>query len=388
MYKKEIAGIKNEIIKLRRDFHQYPELAFAEKRTSEKITNYLKRLDLEVKTGVAGTGVVGSLSGQGRGKTLLLRADMDALPINEKNRIAYKSKNEGVMHACGHDGHMAILLAVAKILTAHQKDFKGNIKFVFQPGEEGYGGAKIMIKEGVLKKPKVNAALGLHISSLLPTGMIGLRVGTTMASMDDFSVRIHGRGGHAAIPDSGVDAILMSAQAITTLQSIITKEVSPVQPAVLHVGLIKGGDAFNVIADFAEFHGTVRTFDETLQKSMPDRIDRILKGVTQALRGSHELDYKFGYPPVVNDRGMSILVKQEAENVLGQGMVLEMPATMTSDDMAYFQREVPGCYFFLGAGNKKKNIDQPNHNSRFNIDEDALPLGVEVMVRSAMAYLT
>lgn len=207
MFKQEIAGIKKEVIRLRRDFHQHPELAFQEKRTAEVIAGYLKQLGLEVKTGVAKTGVVGLLSGQDGGKTLLLRADMDALPIHEQNEVSYKSKNKGVMHACGHDGHMAILLAAAKILTARRDELKGNIKFVFQPGEEGYGGAKIMIKEGVLKKPKVQAALGLHISSLLPAGMVGLRVGTTMASMDEFSVRIHGRGGHAAMPDSGVDAI-------------------------------------------------------------------------------------------------------------------------------------------------------------------------------------
>lgn len=387
MFRKEITGIKKEIIGLRRGFHRYPELAFQEKKSAEVIARYLKELGLEVKTGIAGTGVMGLLAGPSRGKTLLLRADMDALPISEQNKVPYRSKNEGVMHACGHDGHMAILLAAARILTAHRNGLKGSVKFVFQPGEEGYGGARIMIKEGVLKKPKVQAALGLHLSTQLPTGMVGLRPGATMSGMDDFSVKIHGRGGHAAVPDSGVDAILMSAQAITALQSIISKEVSPLRPLVLHVGLIRGGDAFNVIAESAEFHGTVRTFDEALRQSMPERMDRVLKGVTQALRGTHELDYQFGYPPVINDPEMTGLVRQEAERVLGREMVIEIPAVMSSDDMAYFQDEVPGCYFFLGAGNKDKNLDQPNHNSRFDFDEEALLLGTEVMVSSAVAYL-
>jgi amidohydrolase len=209
-----------------------------------------------------------------------------------------------------------------------------------------------------------------------------------MASMDDFSVRIYGHGGHAAMPDSGVDAILISAQVITALQSIISKEVSPLLPVVLHVGQIKGGDAFNIIADLVEFHGTVRTLDKALQSHMPERMERVIQGVTQALRGSHELDYRFGYPPVVNEPRMTEMVRREAEDILGREMVIEIPANMISDDMAYYQQEVPGCYFLLGVGNKKKKIDHPYHHSRFNLDEDALPLGVEAMIRCAKAYLS
>lgn len=375
------------MIRLRRDFHRHPELAFEEKRTAGVIADYLRELGLDVREGVGRTGVVAVLSGKGPGKTLLLRADMDALPVHEKNEVDYRSENEGVMHACGHDGHMAILLAVARVMKEHRGDFPGNVKFLFQPGEEGYAGAKLQIDEGALQDPRVHAALALHLSSDLPCGTVGTRVGPLMACMDSFRIVAKGKGGHAALPEGGVDAILMSAHAIQSLQSLVSREVSPLTPLVIHIGRISGGEAFNIIAETVEMKGTVRTLDAELRKEVPARMTRILDGIGTGFRGEFELEYTFGYPVVENDPHITVVVKNAASSVLGKDKVLEVPAAMMSDDMAYLLQEVPGCYFFVGAKNPAKGADQPHHNSRFNIDEEALPIGAEIMVRSAMSYL-
>lgn len=386
--KDEILSLKDEIIQIRRDFHQHPELGFNEKWTAGIVAKYLTDMGLKVQTGIAGTGVVGLLKGKDPGKTVLLRADMDALPIQEENDVPYRSQKDGIMHACGHDGHMAILLTVAKILNAHREDLSGRIKFIFQPGEEGLAGARFMIEDGVLEDPKVDSAFGLHLNTGIPVGSLALRAGNMMACLDSFTIKIKGKGGHAAMPEGGVDAILMSAQVISTLQSLISKEVSPTTPLVVHVGTIHGGNAFNIVADQVELKGTVRTHDEILRKSMPERIDRIVKGVTEALRGAHELDYQFGYLPVVNDAAMTELVKGVGAQVVGNEQVLEIPPVMMSDDMGFFLKEITGCYFFVGAANPEKGFDQPHHNARFDFDEDALIVGAEVMTRVALAYLT
>jgi amidohydrolase len=383
----EILKQKEEMIAWRREFHAHPELGMEEKWTSETIVRRLSEFGLTVKHGVGGTGVVGLLEGGMPGKTVLLRADMDALPVHEENEAPYRSGIDGVMHACGHDGHMAILLSVAKIMSAHRKSLPGRIKFIFQPGEEGFGGARFMIDDGVLDYPKVDAAFALHLIALLPVGMIGVRPGALMASMDSFTIRILGKGGHAAMPEGGVDAVLMGAQAITALQSLISREISPLVPLVVHVGTIRGGNAFNIIAESVEMKGTVRCLDDGLRKSIPERMDRILKGITGALRGSHELDYHFGYPPVVNDGPMTVLLKVEAADIVGLEMVIEVPPTMGSDDMAFFLNQVPGCYFFVGAGNPQKGLNNPHHSSRFDIDEDALVVGAETLARVTLAYL-
>lgn len=382
--KDEILSLKDEMIQIRRDFHQHPELGMEEKRTSENIAKRLGELGLEVKTSIGRTGVVGLLKGKNSGRTVLLRADMDALPIHEKNNVPYRSRNDGIMHACGHDGHMAILLTVAKILNAHRKDLTGRIKFVFSPGEEGFAGARFMIEDGALKDPQVDAAFALHLMTSIPIGFVALRSGPMMACMDSFTIKIKGKSGHAASPEEGADAILMSAQVISTLQSLISKEVSPMIPLVVHVGTIHGGNAFNIVAEHVELKGTVRTHDEILRKSMPERIDRIVKGVTEALRGTHKLDYKFDYPPVINDAVMTELVKGIGAQVVGGEQVLEVPSVMLSDDMGFFLKQVPGCYFFVGAGSAEKGFDQPHHNARFDFDEEALVVGAEVMIRVAL----
>jgi amidohydrolase len=385
--RKEILGLREEMIDLRRDFHRYPELGMEEERTAGVVANRLEGLGLKVSTGIGKTGVVGLLEGKGPGNTLLLRADMDALPIQEENNVSYRSEKKNVMHACGHDGHMAILLTVAKVLSAHREDFSGFVKFVFQPGEEGFGGARLMIEDRVLKDPQVNAAFALHLITRMPLGIIGLRSGPVMACMDDFSILIKGKGGHAANPEEGVDAILISSQVISALQSLISREAPPLTPLVVHVGTINGGSAFNIIADSVKLKGTLRTHDETLRRSMPERMDRILKGVTEALRGTHELDYQFGYPSVINDPVMTKLVAEAAAKVAAIKGTFEMQPAMTSDDMAFFLKEVPGSYFFLGAANAEKGLNKPHHNSMFDFDEEALVIGAETMARVALMYL-
>jgi amidohydrolase len=385
--RQEIVDLREEMVALRREFHRFPELGMEERRTAETVAGRLSDLGLDVRTGIGQTGVVGLLEGDNPGKTILLRADMDALPIQEMHDFPHRSQNPGVMHACGHDGHMAILLTVAKLLATRRAHIRGRVKFVFQPGEEGMGGARFMIRDGVLKEPGVDAAFALHLIAQMPVGLIGLRTGPLMASMDSFTIRITGKGGHAAMPEGGVDAIFMTAQAITALQGLITREVSPLTPLVVHVGTIHGGEAFNIVAERVEMKGTVRTLDEMLRRSIPARMDRILKGATSALRGTHDLQYDFGYPPVVNNRAMADVVRTAAAQVVGTEKVIELPATMASDDMAFFLEKVPGCYFFVGAGEPGEGISQPHHNARFDIDEESLVVGAETLGRVALTYL-
>jgi amidohydrolase len=385
--KKEISTIEKEVITLRRDFHQHPEIGLKEIRTSQVIADYLEKAGLVVKTGVGQTGVVGLLQGDKPGKTLLMRADMDALPIPEKNQVPYRSENDGVMHACGHDGHMAILLATAKILNAHRGQVSGNIKFVFQPGEEGYDGARLMIEENVLEDPKVEAAIGLHLVSNIQVGKIGVRDGAAMAGSDTFSIRVYGQMGHGAYPESGVDAIYISGNVITSLQSLVSREVSALNPVVVHVGMIKGGTAGNIIADRVSLLTVVRTLDAELRGTIPQRLDRILKGITSAYRGFHEIRYLGGVGPVVNDPVMSEVVRFAADQTIGRDNILNPEPFMGSDDMARFLERVPGCYFILGVGNEEKDCNYPLHNPRFDIDETGLIIGVETMVRSAIRYL-
>jgi len=384
---KEVMSLKEEMVRLRRDFHQNPELGLKERRTAGVIERYLKDLNLTVSANIGGTGVVGLLKGGKPGKTLLLRADMDALPIPEQTDAAYRSLNKGVMHACGHDGHMAILLTVARILSERRESIPGTVKFVFQPGEEGFGGAKLMIADGVLENPRVDAAMALHLFTSIPSGVIGVRPGPIMASMDNFTITILGRGGHGAIPDEGVDAILMSAHVITALQSLISRETSPLNPLVVHVGTIRGGNAANVVADRVVLAGTVRTLDDRLRRSIPQSMTRILDGIIPAFRGTYEFEYEEGYPAVVNDETMTELARETAKKVVGRENVREVERGMISEDMAFVLREVPGCFFYVGAGGRGQGVYAPHHNARFDFDEDALMIGAEMMTRAAMTYL-
>ena len=384
--KEEVAKLESELIELRRDFHQHPEIGLQEKRTAGIVADRLKELGLEVQTEIGQTGVVGLLKGNSEGKTLMLRADMDALPIQEENEVDYRSKNDGVMHACGHDGHTAILLTVARILAEHREEIKGNIKFVFQPGEEGQNGAQLMINDGVLKSPEIDGVLGLHLWGTSPVGQIGVRVGATMASADVFTIRILGKSGHGAHPEGGVDAIYIAGNVITSLQSLISREVSAQEPLVLHIGTIKGGNAGNIIADRVTMRASVRTLNEDLRATIHDRLDRIIGGIASAHRGSHELIHHGGIASVMNDPAMVDLVVAEAEKVVGADNITSPLPTMGSDDMARFLEAAPGCYFFVGTENQDKGITYPHHHSQYNIDEKALAIGTETLTRAALSY--
>lgn len=383
----EILALKNEMIEIRRDLHQYPELGFQEERTSQLVANYLESLGIEVRIGIAKTGVVGLLKGQKEGKTLLVRSDMDALPMQEQNEVEYKSKNDSVMHACGHDGHMTILLTTAKILSLYQKSIKGNIKFVFQPAEEGPGGAKLMIKEGVMSNPSVDGVLGLHLWNYLPIGKVGIRFGPLMASMDNFTIKIKGKSSHGAIPHDAFDAIVMSGHVITAIQTIVSREVSPLESVVISLGKIEGGYGFNILADQVKIEGTARALDSALQKTIPERIERILKGVTSSMRGNYEFNYQFLYPVTVNDERMAKLVEGVSSSILGTENVVVAEQTMGSEDMAFYFQKAPGCFFFVGSANKEKELDFPHHSPRFDFDEDAMPIGVEVLCAAALRFL-
>jgi amidohydrolase len=386
-FKGEIASLKDEMIKMRRDFHRKPEPAFKEVQTSKVVAKRLEEYGLEVKTGIAKTGVVGLLRGGSTGKTVIIRADMDALTVKEQTGVEYASENEGAMHACAHDGHMTIGLTAARILSQHRDEIRGNVKFVFQPAEEGPGGAKPMIEEGVMEDPRVDAAIGLHLWNYLPVGKVAVSPGPVMASMDSMRIKIKGKGGHGAIPHEAVDSIVVSSHVLTALQTVVSREIAPLAPSVVSIGTIKGGYAFNIIADVVEMEGTARALDVELQKTLPERIERIIQGVTSGMRAGYEFDYTFLYPVTVNDEGMARLIEEVSAEVIGKENVVSFEGTMGGEDMAFFLREVPGCYFFLGSSNEEKGLDQPHHSPQFNFDEDAMPIGVEIFARAAMKYL-
>jgi amidohydrolase len=381
----EVSRIEQEVIRLRRDFHANPEQGFQEKRTASVISRYLSELGVEVTGGIAGTGVSGLLKGSGPGRTVMLRADMDALPLQEKTSVEYKSLNDGVMHACGHDGHMAILLGTAAILSHFRSSFSGQVKFVFQPAEENLGGAKIMIREGVMENPKVDAAFGLHLINQIPCGYIGCRSGAIMAGMDTFTIRVLGKGGHSAMPVGSIDAIALSGQVITTLYETVREEIAPT-PLIINIGTVHGGYAENIIADVVELSGTVRCLDEKIRETIPDRMKRVLSDITSRMKGGFELDYREGYPVTANDEAMTRIVQQAAEKVVGTSMVFEVPASMASEDMSFYLRVVPGTFFFVGAGIRGIQ-NEPHHNPCFNIDERSLSIGVNMLVTIALDFL-
>ena len=380
-----IAEEVDTLVATRRDLHQHPELGFQEFRTSALVARTLESYGLTPQTGIAQTGVVAILDSHKPGPTMLLRADMDALPIHEESGAAYASLSDGKMHACGHDGHTAILLTAAKLLQKQVVPWSGKVKLVFQPAEEGPGGADPMIREGVLQNPKVDVALGLHLWSGMKVGEAGVVGGPMMAAADTFNVTIQGKGGHAAQPQSCVDPILVSAHLITALQAISSRFVSPFQPVVVSVTRIHAGTADNIIPDSLELGGTVRTFDEELRGLVKEQLQQVIDGVCATFGATARLDYREGYPSLVNDPGVAAMVEQVCREALDLGVgPLPDPRTMGGEDMAYFLREVPGCFFFLGSGGP--SCDFAHHHPRFNVDERALPLGVEMFLRLVARY--
>src|SRR5215475_2560797 len=385
----EVAQLTESVIDLRRVLHQWPELGFQEKRTSALVAERLQELGMEVRTGMAQTGVLGTLRGNGAGKTVLLRADMDGLPIEEATGAPYASQNHGVMHACGHDGHTAILLAVATVLAHRRQQFSGTVKFAFQPAEElPPGGAKGMIEAGVLEDPRVDATFGLHLWNGLPVGKIGVDDGPIMASVDRFDIVIKGVGSHGAYPHTGIDPIVVGSHVVAALQTVVSREVPPLAPVVVTVGTFQGGTAFNVIPSHVELSGTVRTVDARIRDEMPVRLERIVRGITSGMRAEFSFNYAFGYPVTVNDVSRAQFARQVAGAIVGEANVVSAGMTMGAEDMSYFLDAVPGCYLRLGSGNPDHGVVHPHHSALFNFDEAALPIGVQLLVQLALAYLS
>jgi amidohydrolase len=383
-----VLALKDEVVTLRRDFHQNPELGDEEFQTAKKIADYLRGCELDVQTGVNKTGVVGLLKGINKGPTLMLRADMDALPIQEECEVPYRSKVDGTMHACGHDGHMAMLLGVAKILSQQRDSLEGNVKFVFQPNEEN-GGALPMIEEGVLENPTVDACLGVHLWSPIEIGKIGANAGPVMGGMHYFKINIIGRGGHTATPQSAVDPIITATELVQSLQTIQTREVNVLKPTSIVFGEIRGGTAWNIIPDKVTLSGTIRfLYDETLddKEKLTDRFERIIAGICKSHRAEYELSLKYGHPALVNDTGMIELARTAAQEVLGDAQNIVSFVSMAGEDFAEFADRVPSAFLFVGAGNEKKETCFPHHHPKFNIDEDSLNIGMEVMLRAVYKY--
>lgn len=390
--KAAIAERTPDLVRRRRQFHERPELSFEEHETARAIAEHLRQAGLEVTEGVGGTGVVGLLrgaaSGEGAGKTLLVRADIDALPVQEANDVEYRSRAEGKMHACGHDGHIAIALTLADLLATMRDRLHGNVKLAFQPAEERMGGADRMIADGMMENPHVDAVIGLHVWSPTPVGDVVVQAGPFFASADEIALRVRGRGGHGAMPHLNVDPIVATAQIVTALQTLISREISPFHPAVVTFGTIHGGTAFNVVADEVELHGTVRSYDSADREHLLRRIAEVAGGVAASLRAEASVEFIKGCPACVNDREITELVRRAAEATVGAAHIPGGDQRQSvSDDMALFLDAAPGCYFLAGAGNPAKGITAPHHSNRFDIDEDCLPIGVEVMARAALEYL-
>jgi amidohydrolase len=384
----DIQALQADLVTWRRQIHQRPELGFQEEITAQFICDRLTEWQIEHKSKIATTGVVATLEGSKQGNVgtkapvLGIRADMDGLPVQELNEVPYRSVLDGKMHACGHDGHVAIALGTAKYLKAHPETFSGTVKIIFQPAEEGPGGAKPMIEASVLKDPDVDALVGLHLWNNLPLGTLGVRSGPMMAATEFFHCTIQGKGGHGAIPQQTVDAVVVGAQVVTALQTLVSRNIDPLKSAVVSVGEFKAGTAVNVIADSARLSGTVRYFDPDYGTLIPQRLEQIIAGVCAAHGASYELDYQRLYPPVVNDEAIADLVRSVALSVVETpaGVVPECQ-TMGGEDVSFFLQSVPGCYFFLGSANAEKDLAYPHHHPRFDFDETALSVGVETFVR-------
>ena len=392
--KADVARRREALIALRRSFHQRPELSYEEHATAAAIAGHLRAAGLEVREGVGDTGVVGLLRGEKapaegeRSKTLLVRADIDALPVQEVDGRPYGSQAPSKMHACGHDGHIAIALTLADLLAARRDEFSGVVKFAFQPAEERIGGALLMLRDGVMRDPGVDAVIGLHLWTPVPVGDISVQAGPVFSSADEVFLRVRGRGGHGAMPHLAVDPIVVAAQIVVALQTLVSREVSPFHPAVVTFGSIHGGDAFNVIADTVELHGTLRAYEAADREMLRRRIGEVAQGVAAAMRAEVEYEVRGGCGACVNDEAMAALVRRAAEATVGAEHVPGGDQRQAaSDDMSYFLEASPGCYFFVGASNPAWGIDAPHHSARFDIDEDALPIGLETLARATLEYL-
>ena len=385
--KERIDEMKDWLVEIRRTIHMHPELGFEEIETSKLVSEWLERFGLQVKRGLAKTGVVGLLESKKPGKTVAVRADMDALPIEEVTQVPYASRIRGKMHACGHDAHVAILLGVAKFFSSIPDQVKGNIKWIFQPAEEGGGGGRVMADEGALENPKVDAIFGAHVFPFLPMGKVGVNERVGMAAADRFTLRIIGKGGHAASPHVARDPILAAGHFITQIHTIVSRNINPLESGVVTIGKVNGGTAFNIIPDEVELLGTVRSLDPQVREELKSRIEQVIQGIVRSFGMDYRFDFEYGYPVLVNDQGMSKLVALACSKGIGKENVEVLKPSMGSEDFAYYLEKVPGAYFRLGCRNEEKGIIHPYHSSLFNIDEAVLPFGVEMFVRIIDQYL-
>lgn len=385
----EIGEWEPELIATRRDLHMHPEIGLEEFRTSAIVAERLRLLGYsDVQTGIAVTGVKAILKGGKPGKTLLLRADMDALPIEEENEVDYRSQNPGMMHACGHDAHTAMLLTTARVLMSRRDEIAGTVVLCFQPAEEGRGGARLMVQEGVLENPTVDAALGLHVAQDLPLGTVVAYPGAGMAAADRFDVKIQGKGGHAAAPHTTVDAVIVAATIVANLQSLVSREVDPVSPAVVTTAIFHaGGTASNIIADTATFSGSVRWFEKETGDLIAERLPALIKGVAASMRASAEVEYRRGVPPTVNEPTMAAMVREVASGIEGVEAAIPGKQIMGSEDFSEFTQRVPSTFFHVGTRDEASGKIWSHHHPRFDLDERALAIGVEVMVASALRWL-
>jgi amidohydrolase len=379
----DVRALEADMVALRRELHQHPELAYAETRTAARVAALLQASGLEVRTGVGGTGVVAGARG-GSGPAVLLRADMDALPIQEDSVAPYASRVPGQMHACGHDGHVAMAATAARALAG--RGLAGRVRVLFQPAEEGEGGAQAVIRDGGLEG--VGLVMGVHLWNELPVGTIGVKAGPLMAAVDRLRIVVRGRGGHGGKPHRAADPIVAAAQVVVALQTVVAREVSPMEPAVVTIGAVHGGQAFNVIPDEVVLTGTIRTFDAALRRSMPERIARVAGGVAGALQCRAEVEVKEGNPPVLNHPDVAEIARRAARRVVDESRVVSPEPTMGGEDMAVYFEKVPGCFVFVGSANAARGLDQPHHSPRFDFDEDALAIGCEFLLAAAEEAVT
>jgi amidohydrolase len=378
-----------ELIELRRDLHMHPELGFCEHRTAGLVESYLKDIGVDEIKRVAKTGVLGLVKGETEGPTLMLRADMDALPVEEENTCSYRSKVQGCMHACGHDGHTAVLLVVAKLLCANRHWIKGNVKLCFQPNEEG-AGALPMIDEGALDSPKVEACLGLHLWCPLEIGTMAVDPGPVMAGMHHFHVTIKGKGGHTAMPQQARDPLLAAVDFVQKVQSIQAREIDPLSPTIIVFGSIKGGTGSNIKPGEVLLEGTVRyLYDVSKGDERPlERLERILKGVCETCRVQGEISYGDSHPALINDHFMTNLVRQAAEQVFPEKEKIKSVVSMAGEDFSEFASRAPSAFYFVGAGNREKGIVHPHHHPKFDLDEDSLALAVLMQLKCVKGYFS
>jgi amidohydrolase len=384
--KKDIENMFEELVSIRRDFHKHPELSGKEHRTGQKICEYLDAWNIEYETGIADTGIVGIIRGKGPGKTVGIRADIDALPVQEPETFDFRSIHEGVMHACGHDVHTTIMLGAAKLLKGMEKEIVGNVKLFFQPAEEAIGGAERMIQDGCLKNPDVDHVIGLHVMPNVPTGNVEMKYGKLNGNSGSVKIVVKGASGHAAYPDKSIDAIVMASAIVTNLQTIVSRNVSPLNSVVLTFGKIFGGQKANIITDEVTLQGTLRALDTPSRVAAKERIKEMAEFVAKGFGGHAEVTFKDGYVALINDDFVNDVVKEVATEIVGrEGILYKEYPSMGGEDFSYFTEAVPSAFFHLGCGHDGENF--PLHSKNFVVNEECMKIGVEMEVKTVLKLL-